>query len=164
NSRAVLGYDDATRTLWLRGAIELGAATEFLAALQTHPLTQTIALESPGGYVSESQAMAGEILKRHLDTYAPEKSASACVDLFAAGEKRWAGPRTMFGLHRSGHECRPDQGLTRADLRAASFLRERGVAEDFIDRAFETPYDRLWKPDVRTVLESGLATGVREGG
>ena len=163
NSRAVFGYDDATRTLWLRGAIELGASTEFRAALQAHPLTRLIELESPGGYVSEAQAMAGEILKRRLDTYAPEKCASACVDVFAAGEKRWAGPQAMFGLHRSGHECRPDTRLTRTDMNAANVLRERGVSEDFIEHAFETPYDSIWKPDVRTVLQSGLATGIRDG-
>ena len=164
NSRAVMAYDDATRTVWLRGAIELGASTEFRAALQAYPLTRTVALESPGGYVSEAQGMGDEILKRRLDTYVPEKCASACVDLFAAGEKRWVGPHAMFGLHRSGHECRPGTGRIRADVSAANFLRERGVADDFVEHTFETPYDSIWKPDIRTLVESGLATGVREGG
>jgi hypothetical protein len=60
-----------------------------------------------------------------------------------------------------GHECSPDTGINKADLVAAEFLRERGVAEDFVQRAFEMPYTDIWKPDVRTVLDGGLATGMR---
>lgn len=161
-SRAVMTYDGATRTLWLRGAIELGAAAEFRAALKSHPLTQTVGLVSPGGYVLEARVMAEDILKRGLDTYAPEKCASACVDLFAAGEKRWIGPLSVFGLHRSGHECAPDAGPTSHDLTAADFLSSRGVAASFIERALDTPYDSIWVPDSRAVLASGLATGLRE--
>jgi hypothetical protein len=105
--------------------------------------------------------MADEILRRRLDTYAGDLCASACIDLFAAGERRWAGQHTMFGFHRSGHECSPATGMNKSDLVAANFLRERGVADDFVQRAFETPYTSIWKPGVRTVLDSGLATGMR---
>ena len=30
------------------------------------------------------------------------------------------------------------------------------MAEDFVQRAFETPYTSIWKPDLRTVLDGGL--------
>lgn len=93
--------------------------------------------------------MAEEILKRELDTYAPEKCASACADLFAAGEKSWITPKSVLGLHRSGHECAPDAGTTSHDRIAAEFLSSRGVAAGFIQRALDTPYDGIWLPDIR---------------
>jgi hypothetical protein len=136
-------------------------ADEFVAVLKDHPLTRTIGVVSPGGYVLEAQAIAAEIMARGLDTYAPERCASACVDLFAAGERRWATSRSMFGLHRSGNECMPDNGPTREDRRDADFLRQRGVAESFIQQALDTPHDGIWRPDTRTVLDSHLATGLR---
>ena len=160
-SRAVLEYDEMSRTLWIRGAIDLGAAEEFRKALRAHPATLTVGLDSLGGYVAEARQMADEILRRRLDTYARDLCASACIDLFAAGERRWAERQTVFGFHRSGHECSPDTGMNKSDLVAANFLRERGVADDFVQRAFETPYTSIWKPDARTVLDSGLATGMR---
>ena len=161
NSRAVLQYDDASRTLWIRGALELGASQEFRTALLAHPATLAVGLDSPGGYVEEGRRIAKQIMALKLDTYAPEKCASACIDVFAAGENRWARQQTMFGFHRSGHECMPDSGMNKSDLVAANFLRERGVAEDFVQRAFETPFTSIWKPDVRTVLDGGLVTGLR---
>jgi hypothetical protein len=161
NSRAVLEYDETSRTLWIQGALELGAAEEFRKALLAHPAALTIGLDSPGGYVAEGRQMAGEILGRRLDTYARDLCASACIDLFAAGERRWAGQQAVFGFHRSGHKCSPDTGINKADLVAANFLRERGVDDEFVQRAFETPYTSIWTPDVRTVLDSGLATGMR---
>ena len=51
--------------------------------------------------------------------------------------------------------------MSKVDLVAANFLRERGVADDFVQRAFETPYTSIWRPDLRTVLDGGLVTGVR---
>jgi hypothetical protein len=161
NSRAVLEYDESSRTLWIRGALELGAAEEFRKALLAHPAALTIGLDSPGGYVAEARQMADAILARGLDTYARDLCASACIDLFAAGQRRWAAQHTVFGFHRSGHECSPDAGFNKADLVAANFLRERGVAEEFVQRAFETPYTGIWKPDVRTVLDGRLVTGLR---
>ena len=146
-SRAVLEYDETTRTLWIRGALEFGAAEDFRKALLAHPAALTIGLDSPGGYVAEARQMANEILRRRLDTYARDMCASACIDLFAAGERRWAGRQTVFGFHRSGHECSPDTGMSKVDLVAANFLRERGVADDFVQRAFETPYTSIWTPD-----------------
>ncbi len=160
NSRAVVQYDEASRTLWIRGALELGTSGEFRTGLSAHPATHTVGLDSPGGYVQEGRRIARQMALK-LDTYAPERCASACIDLFAAGERRWAGQQTTFGFHRSGHECAPDSGLNKSDLVAANFLRERGVADDFVQRAFETPYTSMWKPAVRTVLYSGLATGLR---
>jgi hypothetical protein len=161
HSRALLEYDEASRTLWVRGALEFGAAEEFRKALRAYPAARTIGLDSPGGYVAEARRMADAILQRRLDTYAHDLCASACIDLFAAGQRRWAGQHTVFGFHRSGHECSPDSGFNQSDLVAANFLRERGVAEEFIQHAFETPYTSIWKPDVRTVIDGGLVTGLR---
>jgi hypothetical protein len=161
NSRAIFEYDEASRMLWIRGPLEMGAAEGFRKALEAHPATLTIGLTSPGGYVAEGRQIAAEILGRRLDTYAPERCASACIDLFAAGQRRWAGENTVFGFHRSGHECQPDNEMNKSDLVSANFLRERGVDDDFVRRASETPYSRIWKPDIRTVLGSGLVTGLR---
>jgi hypothetical protein len=161
DSRAVLEYDETSRTLWVRGALELGAAEEFRKALLAHPAALTIGLDSPGGYVAEGRLMAEEILGRRLATYVLDFCASACIDLFAAGERRWAGQQAVFGFHRSGHECRQETGMNKSDLVAANFSRERGVDDEFVQRAFETPYTSIWKPGVRTVLDSGLATGLR---
>ncbi len=160
--RAVMSVDAQTHTLWVRGAIDMGTAQEFMTALAAHPSVRTIGLISPGGYVHEAQAMVDAILKRQLDTYVPGRCMSACVVLFAAGEQRWVSEESEFGLHRSGHECREDSGPTHADLRVAQFLRDRGVSELVVDRFLETPNQEMWSPDIGTTLQSGLATGTRD--
>ena len=40
------------------------------------------------------------------------------------------------------------------------FFRERGVADGFIARALETPFQEIWVPTVAAVMGSGLGTGV----
>lgn len=161
-ARAVMRYDAANRTLWVTGAVERGTADEFIAALTRHPQVQTIGLVSPGGYVVEAQTMVKQVRARQLDTFAPGPCASACVSLFAAGEQRWVSPQSSFGLHRSGHACFSDTGPSAADLEEATALREAGVTEAFVRQMLETPYQSLWRPDLRDVLASGLASGVRD--
>lgn len=160
--RAAMRYDASSRTLWVTGAIERGTSQDFITALEQHPQTQTIGLVSPGGYVDEMRAMSERIRDRQLDTFAPARCASACVSLFAAGAKRWVSTQSRFGLHRSGHECFKDTGLSADDLLEAATLRAAGVTEEFIQNMLSTPYHSIWQPELKELLTSGLAGGVRE--
>ena len=37
---------------------------------------------------------------------------------------------------------------------------DRQISQEFLDRLFNTPHDRMWYPDEETLLGAGVITGV----
>lgn len=97
-----------------------------------------------------------------LNTYVRDKFASACVLVFAGGRERFVGEAARFGLHRSGvHWREAAEGLSETDREISRFLREQGVALEFVEKGLKPSIFQMWEPSVGEVLGCGL--GTREG-
>ena len=152
------------KRLSLAGEMGFGTTNLVRAALKRHPGIEGIELDSPGGSAAEGFALAALVRDRKLDTYVQADCASACVLVFAGGRERLAAPSARFGLHRSGVTWqRGDRGVSPTDLAMERFFRERGVADDFIEKVLQTPFHEIWMPNVEAVMGSGLGTGFWRG-
>lgn len=146
--------------LFLAGEMGFGTTRLVRDALIRHPGIKGVELDSPGGSAAEGFALSRLVRERDLDTYVRLDCVSACVLVFASGRERMAASSARFGLHRSGVEWqRGDREVSPTDRAMAELFRERGVAEEFIVKALETPFRKLWQPTMTEVMENGLATG-----
>lgn len=143
----------------VRGHVSARSADDFERVVLANPQYQVVQIESHGGYVHDARRMAALIQSRHLDTVSFEKCASACTLMFAAGEQRFLGPNVKFGFHRSGYPTMPRfSPIGESDRQSAQFLRQRGVAEDFIEHKLNTPFFRIWKPSHSEMFAANFAT------
>lgn len=156
--------DGSARRLLLQGPVGIGSTKVLLHTLQQNPGATEIVLESPGGLVLEGFGMAKAIKESSLKTTLVEKScASACTLLFAMGETRAVAPKALVGFHRS-YSIFGDfgTGWGPTEYRMADLLRNHGVSDAFIRRAFSVPGYSIYEPDVSELLEAGVATVVAE--
>ncbi len=151
--------DPALGRIVARGDISARSADEFERVVLANPQYQVVQIESPGGYVHDAQRMAALIQSRHLNTVSFEKCASACTLMFAAGEMRFLGPNVKFGFHRSGYPTMQRfSPIGASDRQSAQFLRQRGVAEDFIEHKLNTPFFSIWRPSHGEMFAANFAT------
>jgi hypothetical protein len=88
-----------------------------------------------------------------------ERCASACTDVFLAGEHRYVDVDAKFGFHQSGYKGRPrDTQWSIAEYMTSIDFRAKGLPEPFISKALNTSYYDLWRPDVLELKTSGFAT------
>ncbi|KRB56191.1 hypothetical protein ASE04_29000 [Rhizobium sp. Root708] len=126
------------RALVLDGALDFRSPLAFRRALQAHPETETIILQSEGGSVQAGLLIAEEIHERKLKTLIPEKSlcASACSFVFFAGVGRLA--QGQLGVHQiSGSEDLETAQLNLSDI--IETLSKYDVSSDVITRMLRTP-------------------------
>jgi hypothetical protein len=129
------------------------------AALTAHPDIRLVEIESPGGYVHEMNLIVDLLRKHHMDTLVRGKCASACTEIFLAGERRYVGPEARFGFHQSGYAGRNrDTVWSISEYESSILMREKGVDEKFIHNALNTSYYDLWKPHVYDIKRDGFAT------
>lgn len=124
--------------LVLNGSIDFRAPLAFKRALQAHPETQVIILQSDGGSVQAALLIAEEIYDRQLSTLIPEKSlcASACSYVFFAGVNRLASGQ--LGVHQiSGSQDIESAQLNLSDV--IETLSKYDVPPAVITRMLRTP-------------------------
>ncbi|PSC02785.1 hypothetical protein SLNSH_22345 [Alsobacter soli] len=100
---AVLKPKRGPVALVIQGKIDTGDSIRFaqlLLALDEAKLRPAmVALDSPGGYLGESLAIAETVRRRGIATYASGTCASGCFMIFAAGTKRLAAKSARIGVH-----------------------------------------------------------------
>lgn len=150
---------DSHGRITLHGEIGFALYERFTATLLAHPDTRLVDLQSDGGQIYAARALAAAIGARNLDTMTNGLCASACTLVFMAGKRRSLGPQGALGFHgysvnlpASLHPTAPEEARDRA------FLAERGVAAEFLDRAYGTPHDALWRPSLAEMQAAGLIT------
>jgi hypothetical protein len=100
-----------------------------------------VALDSPGGNILESRALATLVAQARLDTVLGPNAtcASACAIVFFAGVQRVLGPGARIGVHRAstlaGAET-PDTLDT--SLHLAKALLGMGASQRVIDKLMAT--------------------------
>jgi hypothetical protein len=160
---------DDGRRIHLEGPLDFGITEALSAMLRDHPGIRSIILESEGGQIYEGRGLALLIDRYGLDTYAFEDCSSACTTAFIGGRRRYLGPRARLGFHR----YRLDSGkalqyhkyhdMDAEHAKDMQMFRAKKIKQDFIDRVFRTPHDRMWYPDAGTLIGAGVATGVVDG-
>lgn len=152
-------HDPVLGRIVVRGDTGWGSYKALEAAINMKPKLTLVELQGPGGYVVEGYAMARLIERHKLDTVVLDRCYSACTLTMAAGQERYLGPNARLGFHRSGTDyLNVSKTWTKVDHYMADYYRSRGTSEDFVKRALDTPFNKLWIPSYQEVLGSGYVT------
>jgi len=151
----------APGVLRLSGGLQTGVSDAVASALAQDPLIHRLELDSHGGDVGQSLALAALVEKYSLSTLVRRECFSACVLAFAAGKERVLMTGAKLGYHRAQSHVWDDindnDGLFNQEYTA--FLISKGVSEEFARKAYSVPYDDLWYPSVNELLAAGVITG-----
>jgi hypothetical protein len=143
----------------MSGPIGSGSSERFRQVLEHAPQATVVRLDSPGGRLFEGEAIAREIRRRGLDTYAQGECSSACTLVLLAGRERLATRAPHVGFHRAS---RPGPGG--ADVSASNGLmrayRSAGLSEQFIARVRTVPSTSIWYPSLEELMDNAIVTGI----
>lgn len=165
------------QTVYVVGMLFDGTFHLFDDVLLKAPRARRVHLSSAGGYTLEARLMASLVRKRKLDTYVEVYCASACTQVFAAGQTRVLGPAAQLGFHQasliddsSGETItreRTDRKLTATTvfgingndtLRLAYELI--GIDQAFIDKALSHSFESMWLPSHQELIDAHFVTRV----
>ncbi len=153
------------RAVLFTGGINDGAADALEQALRKTPGATTVVLRSEGGWLREG-ALVAEVIRRHrLHTYVERTCASACTIAFLAGDDRAAAPGARIGFHRPraiGADQDQVSGATDSELWRA--YAAAGLPNAFVRHVQATPFDTMWFPTARELLDNGVVTRASPGG
>jgi len=149
---------DATE-LEIAGAIVFGLTDDVRRTLDAHPTVAIIHLNSEGGRVSEARNLRDLIGSRGLTTYTASGCFSACTLAYAGGKERLIAKDANLGFHQySFPGTKARDFLSEYEKDKQDWL-SRGFANDFVNRAFSTPNNEMWKPSHRELFQAGFITG-----
>lgn len=162
---SALVLDDG-RSIHLQGPLDFGITETVAKILQDRPGINAIILDSDGGQIYEGRGLAMLIDRYGLDTYTFEGCISACTTAFISGDKRYLGTNAKLGFH----QYRMDAGkvlqyykyydMDTEQAKDLKLYKKKKINEEFLDKVFETPHDRMWFPDARTLIDAGVVTGI----
>lgn len=160
--------------LELTGTFDIGSADRVAAEVAAHgEYIKTVALDSPGGAVTEALAIGTLIRDKGYTTSvaAGALCASSCPLAFAGGRERLATDRSAIGVHQiyaaapvgslasqlqaAGTAMSDAQTLT---ARISRYLAKMGVGDEVWLKALETPPDRLTYFSPADLTRVNLAT------
>ncbi|MFI4890951.1 MAG: hypothetical protein ACHQIL_10505, partial [Steroidobacterales bacterium] len=144
--------------LRLSGEFQRGVSDGLAHVLTHDPSIDRLELDSPGGSVEEGLELAALVDKYTLSTFVGHKCSSACTLVFISGRERVLADGARLGFHRAqGYawdEIRyEDDGATD---RLITFVRSKGVAEDFARKAYAVPNSDIWYPSADELLAAGV--------
>lgn len=159
--------------LALTGTIGPGSAGRVAAEIAAHgEYIRTVALDSPGGVLTEALAIGRLIREKGFATSvaAGALCASSCPLVFAGGRERLAAEASAIGVHQV-YAAAPAGALTSAlsagdamseaqtmTAEISRYLNDMGIGAEVWLRALETPPDRLTYFSGRDLIDFKLAT------
>ena len=168
------------RILRLSGTIDPGAADRFSAELDARgEYIDTVALDSPGGSVTDALIIGALIRAHELSTSvaAGALCASSCPLVFAGGVERLASPTAVIGVHQIYAAAAPDSGgmpvlsgsLAMADAQKTTALITRHLIDLGVDaalwlHALETAPSDLYYLTPEEMVSLKLATKLADSG
>ena len=158
-----LNIEPGGRTVAIEGPIELGLSRAFEDLLAGEPGIDSIILNSDGGRVFEARGLAKQIISKKLDTHVTDHCRSACTIAFIAGDNRTLGAGAKLGFHRYRLNAPP--ALTdplEEQEKDKTFFLQQGVGHEFVLRAFSTPHEDMWHPDVNDLLRANVVHRIVE--
>ena len=152
--------------LRVQGPLDIGITRAVENMLDGHPQIRAIILDSDGGQIYEGRGLAILFDERGLDTYSFSGCSSACSTAFVGGINRFLGTKAKLGFHQ--YRLDSDTILQfykfydldieqRKDL---DLYQAKNINNEFLKKIFETPHDRMWFPNVQTLIDAGVIHGV----
>jgi hypothetical protein len=148
--------------LQIIGEYEFGLSEEVREMLADNPYVSIVSLSGKGGRLVEASKLAGIIIDKRLDTFVARECLSACVNVFAAGDRRLISSNAVIGLHGSAMPGMAAYDRAKADQDSYEFLISRGVDEAFVQLGLSTSPDNIWIPPHEILFAATLATGYAE--
>ena len=169
---SITSVNDRGDILVLHGPIEPGDSrrfTGFLAGLETAP--DSVALNSPGGAVTEALAIGRSIRAAGLDTVMLSGMAcmSSCPYILASGTERQVSRSSMVGMHQHYYEA-PGympvyfavEDIQQGQGETVEYLIEMGVDPGLIVYSLKTPPDEIYLLVEAELIDTLLATEMTE--
>lgn len=151
---------DESGVLVLEGHLMFETPAMFERLLDQNEAVTMVQLESLGGYLEPAKMMAEMIEARGLDTYTSIECASACTDLFIAGQTRYVDFDAVLGFHRASVGGIPDTVLWALDTDFTHFFLDQGVPQSFLDQANAVPSSEIWVPTLLELVEANIVTHI----
>lgn len=152
---------DATE-LEVSGVIVFGLTNSVRRTLDAHPTIRIIHLNSKGGRISEARNLRDLIEAKGLTTYTASACLSACTLAYAAGRERLIGRDASLGFHRYSFPGAKEQDFHAQYEKDKQDWLARGFARAFVDKAFATPNNQMWRPSHQELLNWGVINGYPE--
>lgn len=156
-----LDIDAELSLIMLRGTLQIGVARALGKALFAYPCVTGIVLDSDGGNVYQTRAMASLVLTHELETYVRGRCHSACALVFVAGTRRFLAKGASIGFHcyrlNPGVVTRPGIDPVAEQKKDFRFFVERIPDVNFARSIFRCYSPGLWLPAPAELLEAGVA-------
>jgi hypothetical protein len=117
-----------------------------------------VRLNSDGGLVAPSRAMAAMIRARGLDTEVAGHCASACTIIFFAGHRRTLSGGGVLGFHGYSSTAGTQELVLEQEDSDRQVFVAGGVAPGFVDRMFAVPPEQVWFPTRAEVQAAGFVS------
>ncbi len=165
-AKTIFGDDDFSAelkgdTIHLGGEINYLMYQAMLIILNEHDDVKVISLNSHGGIVFAGRSIGKLIQERGLITHVEAQCYSACTLVFAAGDNRTISDEAEVGFHGYSFDM-PYRFQTvdpvEEQEKDKAYLLTRGIEAAFLDQAFSTNAQSLWKPSVDELTASGFIT------
>ncbi|HYW59674.1 MAG TPA: GYF domain-containing protein [Xanthobacteraceae bacterium] len=148
--------------LEFKGGIAAGLHLEFERFLQASPNLKVVHLTSQGGRIAEAELIAKEVKRRNLATYVSSFCASACTEIFIAGQRRWAASSAKIGFHSPSFPGLGEIEMRRIRADAVAYLVNQGVDRAFAEKAISTRPTSMWYPTIKEMIDAKVVTGIAE--
>jgi hypothetical protein len=149
--------------LLINGYVAFGLTDELRDRVRDLPKLWLIHLNSDGGWILEARKMKDLIKERQLSTYTEAGCNSACTIAFLAGKKRILHVNARMGFHQSEVPGLPSFFSQQEDKVDKQDFLDAGIRQEFVRKAFSTPYDDMWFPSTDELVEAGVVTHTFDG-
>jgi hypothetical protein len=142
------------------GEIVAGSAADLRRTLAQYPTAKILHLNSPGGEIEEAHLMLALVRQRGLITTVDKLCDSACTLVFLAGQQRVITPGAEIGFHQPWATGVSSAEMDTLDQDDKHYMREQGVPQWFIDKAYSTPSSTIWIPTESELTKANVITAV----
>ncbi len=147
-------------TIYVEGNIVFDTPEKFSKLIEASDGIELVHLESLGGYVDAADLLARQIVSNELDTYTYSECASACTQIFMAGERRIVDPDAILAFHLGYLNGLPSEVVKSLPDETDWVFREKGVPEEFLETARSFTGDEMWEPTLNVLVANKIVSHV----
>jgi hypothetical protein len=130
--------DDGATGIYMDGRIAPGDNVRLEAMLARHSGIASLWLNSQGGNVKAGLDLAATVVKHHLATAVGSTCSSACMIVFAAGERRIAAVDAHLGVHGVSLESEENTVSRTLTTSLAGVMRNFGAPDSVVAKMVKT--------------------------
>ncbi len=149
----------------IRGGLDVGITNAVRLVLDTNPQITAVVLQSRGGQIYEGRGLARLFSEYGIDTHVYDECSSACATAFIGGKKRFLFATGKLGFHQYKIMKKHSLFAVLYDVRIEqerdmALFESKGVEQEFLDRMFDQPANRIWFPDHATLLNARIVHSI----